>query len=481
MLYLLTASFIIGIFLGSLFPIVWPTPVLLFVSGGLITIVVLFRRESVVVKLGMCALLFFLGAWRYQSVQPSDTSVWVQSLNDGSEITFIGQIVADPERVGETQRLEIGRLKVADRELRGKVLARAHRYPEYSYGDEVTVIGKLETPPEFEDFSYRDYLATRGIYSLISRPKITLLSSGNGNRTYATLLNFRHLLEEKISRVLPEPESSLIAGVVLGVKRNLPEDFYEALQKSGTLHVIVVSGTNIVYVIAALLGVSGFLKRPIQILFAVLGVLGYAVMVGGGAAVWRSTLMGLTVLLAAVLGRRRLAQEALFLSAAVLSLANPMGLWQVGFQLSFVATSGIIFLQDIFKERLQALPRLIQEGLVTTLAAQTAVLPVITHSFQTFSLISPLSNLLIFLLVPAITIMGAVVALAALVWLPLGKLLAPLIFVPAKLFVTIVKLSAQIPFAQVEIPQLPIFVWLVYYLVLVYIVIQCRKKIQSEN
>ena len=280
---------------------------------------------------------------------------------------------------------------------------------------------------------------------------------------------------------MPEPESSLLAGVVLGVKRNLPEDFYEALQKSGTLHVIVVSGTNIVYVIAALLGFSGFLRRPVQIFFAVLGVSCYALMVGGGASVWRATLMGLTVLLAAVLGRRRLAQEALFLSAAVLSLANPLGLWQVGFQLSFAATAGIIFLQDLIESRLQALPRWIKEGLVTTLAAQVAVLPVITHNFQTFSLISPLSNLLIFLLVPMITIMGAVLAFTALLWLPLGKFFAPLVFVPAKVFVTIVKLSAKAPFAQIEIPQLSIFIWLVYYLVLVYVVIRCRKKIQNEN
>jgi len=478
MLFLLTTSFILGIFSGSLFTIVWPTPVLFLVLGGLITIVVLFRREQIVVKLGMCVLLLVLGVWRYQSVQPSATSVWVQSFNGSSEVTLLGQIVGDPERVGDIQRLETGRLVLDDgRELEGKILVRTHRYPEYHYGDQIEIIGVPETPPEFEDFSYRDYLATRGIYSLVSFAKVRELSSGNGNRIYATLLNFRHLLEEKISQILPEPESSLIAGVVLGVKRNLPENFYEALQKSGTLHVVVVSGTNIVYVIAALLGTSGFLKRPTQIFFAVLGVLAYAVMVGGGAAVWRATLMGLTVLLAAVLGRRRLAQEALFLSASTLLLANPMGLWQIGFQLSFAATAGIIFLQDLIASRLQALPRWIKEGLVTTLAAQIPVLPIITHNFQTFSLVSPLSNLLIFLLVPAITVMGAVLAFVALIWLPLGKLLAPLVFVPAKLFVTIVKMSAQIPFAQVVVTKVPVLVWVGYYSVLAMIVIRCRKNL----
>jgi len=478
MLYLLTTSFILGIFLGSLFPIVLPTTVLLFVLLGLFTIVVLFRSEPIVVKLGTCVLLLFVGIWRYQSAQPKKISEWAQALNDGSEVTLNGQIVADPERVGEVRRLEIGSLRLEDgTTLKGKVLVRTHRYPEYNYGDEIEVIGILETPPEFEDFSYRDYLETRGIYSLMNRPEIRWLSSDNGSRAYAALLNFRHRLEEKISQILPEPESSLLAGVVLGVKRNLPEDFYEALQKSGTLHVIVVSGTNITYVIAVLAPVSGLLARPMRIVFTIFGIFGYALMVGGGAAVWRATLMGLVTLIALVFGRRRLAQEALFLSAAVLLLANPMGLWQVGFQLSFAATAGIIFLQDLIDQRLQVFPHLIRKGLVTTLAAQVAVLPIISYNFQTLSIISPLSNLLTFALVPVITISGAVVAFAALTCPPLGKLFAPLVFVPAKLFVTIVKLSAQIPFAQIAVTKIPVLIWAGYYLVLALIVVRCRKNL----
>jgi competence protein ComEC len=484
MFYLLTSSFIVGIFLGSLLSLTPTTTAFLFVFVGLFTIVILFRSEPFVVKLGTSVLLLVFGAWRYQLAQPSDSTAWVQSLNDGSEVVLTGQIVADPERVGDVQRLEVGCLKMEDggrktdeeRILKGKVLIRTHRYPEYHYGDEIEIIGRLETPPEFEDFSYRNYLATRGIYSLMNRPETTLLPSNGSNRTYATLLNFRHRLEEKISQILPEPESSLLAGVVLGVKRNLPEDFYEALQRSGTLHVIVVSGTNVMYVISGLMWLCGFLTRPLQISFVILTLLAYALMVGGGAAVWRATLMGLTTLLALVFGRRRLAQEALFASAAALLLANPMGLWQVGFQLSFAATAGIIFLQDFFDQKLQDLPEKVREGLVTTLAAQIAVLPIITHNFQTFSLVSPLANLLTFSLVPALTIGGAIVALAALLWLPLGKLVAPLLYIPARIFVMIVEISAKFPLAQVETTRVPVLVWAVYYLVLVFMVIQCQKK-----
>ncbi len=492
MLYLLTSAFIIGIFLGSLLPVILPTAALLFVAVSLLTIVILIR-EPFISKLSMCVILLFVGVWRYQSVQPTPHlfpskkgAGWVQSLNDGQEVTLVGRITADPERSGSTQKLEAGGLKFEDGTvLGGKILINAYRYPEYSYGDEIKITGQLETPPEFEDFSYRNYLKTWGIYSLMNRPKATLLSSNNGSRTYGALLGFRHLLEEKISQILPEPESSLLAGVVLGIKRNLPEDFYEALQKSGTLHVVVVSGTNVMYVISGLMWLCGFLARPLRIALVTLTLLAYALMVGGGAAVWRATLMGLTVLLAAVLGRRRLAQEALFASAAVLLLASPMGLWQVGFQLSFAATAGIIFLQDVFDQKLQVLSDKVREGLITTLAAQVAVLPIITYNFQTLSVVSPLANLLIFSLVPMLTVGGAIVALMALIWLPLGQIVAPLIYVPAKLFVTIVKLSAAIPVAQVAVSKIPVMVWVGYYLVLVVIVMcnirKTRKTVQNNS
>lgn len=488
MLYLLTTSFIAGVFLGNLLPLTLPTAALLFVSVGLFTIVVLIR-EPLVFKLSTCILLLFLGIWRYQLVQPKNISDWVQSLNDGPEITLVGQIVGDPERMGSVQRMEVGHLRLEDGRwkldsdwiLKGKILIKSRRYPEYHYGDEIKIAGKLQTPPEFEDFSYRNYLKTKGIYSLTDYPEITLLSSGNGSRTYAILLNFRHRVEERISQILPEPESSFLVGILLGVKRTLPEDFYDALQRSGTLHVVVVSGTNITYAISAFLGISGFLMlKPLRAAFAVFGILTYALMVGGEAAVWRATLMGLTVLLAAASGRRRLAQETLFLSAAILLMANPMGLWQIGFQLSFAATAGIIFLQDTLNQRLRVLPDKIREGLVTTLAAQITVLPIITYNFQTLSIVSPLANLLTFLLIPVLTVGGAVVALVALIWLPLSKLIAPLIYIPAKTFVTIVELSAEVPFAQVEMPRLPTFIWVIYYLTLITIVV-ANRDIQKQN
>ncbi len=172
MLYLLTSSFIAGIFLGTLLPLTLTNPVLFFVFCGLLTTVSLIR-ESRITKLSMCVLLLFVGVWRYQLMLPKDESGWIQSLNDVAEVTFTGQVMTDPERGEGTQKMEVGRLRrEGGTALRGMALIKTRRLPEYSYGDEIEVTGNLKTPSEFEDFSYRQYLATQGVYSLVDYPKI---------------------------------------------------------------------------------------------------------------------------------------------------------------------------------------------------------------------------------------------------------------------------------------------------------------------
>lgn len=481
MIYHLTLPFILGILIGR-YDHVPPASLLLLMILSLLAMTILFRRERSVMIISTCAILFLVGFWRYQSAVPRRDSTWIHFLNDGPAVTLTGQISRDPEVFGRFQRIKVGNLSLdSGQPLKGKILVKARRYPAYNYGDRVQITAELATPPEFNDFSYRDYLAAQGVYSLVSFPKVQVISTNGGNRLYRALLSFRHLLEARISQLLPEPEASLLAGVLLGVKRNLPPNFYESLQKSGTLHVVVVSGQNITYTILAFLGLGSLLltSRTYKIALSAIGIIAYALMVGGEAAVWRATLMGLAVLIAALWGRRRQAQGILLLSAAVLLAINPQSLWQVGFQLSFAATAGIIFLQDILKDRLQVLPKLIRDGLITTLAAQAAILPVLVHNFQSLSLISPVSNLLIFWLVPLITTFGGVTALSSLLFLPLARWLSFILFVLLKAFVVIVELTAKVPLAQIEIPRLPVWVWVGYYLILVFVVV--RGKAQKSG
>jgi len=117
-------------------------------------------------------------------------------------------------------RLAVDRVRIEEENhsAKGRVLVRAPRYPEYMYGDELEVEGKLETPPVFDDFSYRDYLAQRGIHAVVACPKIRLFSRGEGSPVYRALLAFRARTRAAIARILPEPEASLLIGILLGVE-----------------------------------------------------------------------------------------------------------------------------------------------------------------------------------------------------------------------------------------------------------------------
>lgn len=478
MVFFLTTSFIFGIVAGRALPLL-PTYQPLFVLAlATIFLAVLFRSHRPTVILSICVVLFFVGFWRFQSLKPKVDSTWIQSLNDQGEVTLVGTVVNDPEIVGSKQNITVDALQTDNtRHLKGKILVKTRRFPSYQYGDRLQITAKLETPPEFNDFNYREYLAAKGIYSLTTYPQIEALEHNQGNRIYAALISFRHLLEEKIDRLFPEPEASLLAGILLGIKKSLPPDFYTALQKSGTLHVVVVSGQNVSYVILVLIGLSSFIlaRGTLRMVLAMLGIVLYALMVGGDAAVWRATIMGVVTVLALFAGKPQTAKEALMISAMILLLLNPASLWQVGFELSFAATAGLIFLQDVWGNRLRDISPFIHDGLLTTLAAQISVLPVLIHNFQRLSLIAPLTNLLIFWLVPLITFLGGLTLVLALVFMPLAKAAAAILFVPLRLFVGIVELAARTPFAEVGLTAPPAWVWGVYYLFLVFIVIS-RKK-----
>ena len=144
-------------------------------------------------------------------------------------------------------RLRSESIEVGDtpQPVNGLVLVRAPRYPEYAYGDRLTVSGQLETPPVFDTFSYRDYLARFGIHSMMRRVQIDRLESGQGNPFWAAMLSFKMRASGTIDRILSEPHASLLKGIFLGIETGIPDDLYELFNVTGTSHIIVISGSNI--------------------------------------------------------------------------------------------------------------------------------------------------------------------------------------------------------------------------------------------
>jgi competence protein ComEC len=458
----------------------WPIVALAALPAG--GALLLYRHTPQIRLAALAGLALAAGAFRLTFFQPAIDEGHVAFYNETPQAVSLTGVVANEPDVRDSYtnlrlRAESVELAGESRPVHGLVLVRASRFPEYAYGDRLTVRGQLETPPVFEDFSYKNYLARFGIHAMMRRNQIELVAGDQGNPFWAAMLAFKARASQSINRILAEPYASLLNGILLGIETGIPRGLYEAFNLTGTSHIIVISGSNISLVagILLLLGQQLIGKRFAPPL-AMAGILIYTFLVGADAAVSRAAVMGMIWVLSIWSGRPGLALNSLIASGLVLTLINPLILWDVGFQLSFMATLGLIVLVPPLEraafsllqrwlrtEQVGLAMALLNEMLIITLAAQIITGPLIVYHFGRLSLISLLTNLLILPVQPPIMVLGGLATLAGLLWLPLGQLLGWLVWLPLAWSVWMVELTARLPFASLDLGTFPF--WL---LVLVY-------------
>jgi len=365
----LAVAWLSGIYLASVFEV--PRSILsLAVILPLATSLLWWREWRV--RLGAAsALLLILGALRYQIALPTFDESDLAYYNGRGRLAVTGIVVDEPDVRDRYVNLTIagGYLELSGekREVTGLVLVQTGRYPPYSYGDELRIEGRLETPPEFEDFSYREYLARQGIHSLMRHGDITLLSQGHGDPFHRTVYSLKEHLQATIARLFPEPSASLLTGILLGIEAGIPDSLMEDFNSTSTTHIIAISGFNIAIVAGA---IALLTKRFVGIyrsaLISLVAIVLYTILVGADAAVVRAAVMGGLALLAIVAGRQAYALASLALAAFLMTLWNPMLLWDVGFQLSFAATLGLVLLVRPWEEGLRALNPCISRTITNT-------------------------------------------------------------------------------------------------------------------
>jgi competence protein ComEC len=298
----------------------------------------------------------FLGAVRYQYSVPKFDAFHIAFYNDREYDLLITGTLAEPPDYRDTYtnlRVEVTDVDTGDGDLpvSGLILVRASNNNTFEYGQRIRLRGKLKTPPENEDFSYRDYLAAKNIHSYMTSAVITVLPGNGGNPIYRALFAFKEKSFNNIYRLFPDPESSLLAGILLGVDTGLTRELQQAFKNTGTAHIIAISGFNI-SIIAGIFYTffSRFFGDRRGAIIAITGIVLYTFIVGADAAVVRAAVMGGLALLAKQLGRRQAALNTLLAVALFMCLWNPLYLWDVGFQLSFFATLGLILYATPFSE-----------------------------------------------------------------------------------------------------------------------------------
>jgi len=253
-----------------------------------------------------------------------------------------------------------------------------------------------------------------------------------------------------ISRLLPEPQAGLLAGILFGLKASFSTELYEDLIITGTLHIVALSGQNI----SILIGIIHFfllsvVKRPIANIISIGVIAWFILFVGPSASVIRAGVMGGITLIGISFGRQVMPVFVWALAVIGMLVLNPRWIMDISFQLSVMATLGIL-LFGTKKEQKQDLSSPIRNNLRLTLAAQVFTIPIIMFAFGRISLVSPLSNLLIGWLIAPVMILGFALVLAGMIWMPLGQIIAWCAWLLLTFIVTAITLTAKIPFASVS-------------------------------
>ncbi len=431
----------------------------------------------------------FCGAARWQSAQPDFSPDFIASYNDsGERMVVTGVVRKMPDLRDSYTNLWVsaeslrGEYDTDHREVDGMVLVRiTSTANEINYGDRVVLEGQLQTPPEGDTFDYAGYLARQGVYSYMPFAQIGVLQSGQGNTFLSHIYKLKSVALERVARYWPDPEASLLAGILLGVESGIPYGVEQAFQATGTSHIIAISGFNITIVAGLFTGLFGRLfGRKWGALAAGLGIAMYTLLVGADAAVVRASIMGGLALLARQVGRRQDGLNSLALTAALMALVNPQVLWDVSFQLSFAATLGLVwYAQPLNDKFIQLASKVVPEGavkrlagpvgeyLLFTLAAQLTTLPVIVYHFHQISLTTVFANLAILPAQPPVMVLGGLALLLGMLADPLGQFTAYLCYPFVAYTIRIVEWFAGWPGGVWVTGQVGMWLLLAYYLALV--------------
>ena len=204
--------------------------------------------------------------------------------------------------------------------------------------------------------------------------------------------SLREALADPLRRLVPEPEGGIVRGVVLGERTSIDADLAAAFARTGTTHLLAISGFNMTLVAAAVsMIVRGRLPAAATAVSTIFCVVAYSLLVGLAPSVMRAMLMATVAACGVAFGRRPATINGLALAVAVMVAADSSAIADVGFVLSATATGGLLFLGDPLSRALSRLPSAVREGLATTLAATLPTLPIIAAVFGRVSLVSPLA------------------------------------------------------------------------------------------
>ncbi len=436
-------------------------------------------------------LLFFVGVARFESEEAGyDKVVSRLASREGETAEYEGVIVGDPERrdIGLSFVIRMHSTDVRDEEVYVRITTDSPI--AVRYGEEVTVSGTLEQPQSFESelgrmFPYREYLRARGVTHVMRKAEIKEHAGQEGFPPLSYIFAVKHNFLASIETILPEPHAGFASGLLLGEKHALGESLEDTFRTVGIIHIIVLSGYNLTIVAESIMRLLSFVLSPrVRAIVGACSIGVFAIMVGLSATVVRASIMALLVLLARAAGKTYIAVRALALAGMGMVIWNPYVLaYDPGFQLSFLATLGLIFGAPLVGRMLSSVPTRLQirEYITSTIATQLFVAPLLLYSVGSLSLISIVANVLVLIAVP-FAMLAIFIAGALGMFLGDGAMVVSFpAYVVLSYMLAVAETLARIPFASVSVQVFPFWYVAVLYSVLVVIVVMIWRRKKPEE
>ena len=478
---ILVLGFISGLVIGEFLSIdyFWLVVIFLFLNFLLIVF-----WPNYNLRLGLVlAFIIILGLVRYQISLPNFSNQENIYYYNNQDISFTGSVININRKI--TNQQLIVRAKFVDNvPVAGRVMLISPLYPAYQYGDILKIDCYLKSPPSFNDFDYARYLSKFNIYSLCSYPQIILTNKQENNFKYqlfSVIYQVKGRLSKSLDLTVTEPQVSVLQAMILGQDSGLPKEIAANLSNTGLTHVIAISGMHlaILTVIVMQLAIFFGVRRQKSFWVALIVITFYVAMVGFLPSAVRGAIMALIFLYAQKIGRLNYSLNALLSAAFIMLLFNPkLFLSDVGFQLSFLAVLGILYLLPILENKFKKWPELgpIKNIILITLSAQIMTQPLLIFYFHKISLVALLANILVLPMVPFLMIWTFLNSVIGIFSIFLGRLMGYVSYLATDYLIIISTWLAKWPLAYSEWKLNSIFLTLVFYFLIIMFIVRNNKS-----
>ncbi len=326
----------------------------------------------------------------------------------------------------------------------------------YDYGDIICIKGKLQTPSGKRNpggFDYRKYLLRQRIVACLFSGQSNIKKMGEKSSALGKIFLFKQNRERIIRKLLPFEEGALLNGIVFGERSEIPVDILENFKSSGIFHLFAISGFHVGVLLSFFyfITVQAGVRPRARALLTMMIIIFYVIMTGGYPSVLRAGLMGILVLGGIILERDTEIVNSICCAAFFILLFQPQQLFDIGFQLSFVATLGIVLLVSPLQKCFCFLPQWLRIPLSVTLAAQSVTLPLMMIYFHQFSLIGLIANLIVVPMVSLVVYLGFMLVFIS-IFVPffILKIFAPYLWLLLKGIIIISDIFASFPYGQIK-------------------------------